>query len=205
MGYEKFQFQPRFALIMANLKTAREMREVLENEGKTDIQKFMGYVKDKLNDKVPEIKSWKFDSDKFSINFYPSNKWKVLDDEYVTITIQFDWGMSIFNPNNDPWVGLYVPEKWSQRKVFKEKLLKALPKEFINDWDKPEDEWPIWAYVAYEDYSNGDVFDTEAFVDDVGKLVGKLIKIKGLIDDTIENVEGKQKSNKRRDTNDIRK
>lgn len=192
MGNEKFQFQPRFALIMANLKTAREMREVLETEGKTDIQRFMGYVKDKLNDKVPEIKSWKFDIGKFNINFYPSDKWKVLDDEYVTITIQFDWGMKIFNPDNDPWVGLYIPEKWSQGKLFNEKLLKALPKEFINEWDESEDEWPIWAYVAYEYYSNGDVFNTEAFVDDVGKLVGKLIEIKGLIDNTIEQVEGKQ-------------
>lgn len=188
MGNEKFQFQPRFALIMANLKTAREMKEVLNKEGKTDIQRFMGYVKDKLNDKVPEIKSWKFDFDEGSINFYPSDKWKVHDDEFVTITIQFDWGMSILNSNNDPWVGLYIPRNWSHGKLFNEKLLKALPKEFINEWDEPDDEWPIWGYVAYENYSNGDVFDTEGFVDDVGKLVGKLIKIKGLIDNTIENV-----------------
>lgn len=191
MVNETFKFQPRFALIMANLKIAREMKEVLNKEGKTDIRRFIGYVKEKLNDKVPDIKSWKFDFDERCINYYPSDKWKVLDDEYISITIQFDWGMNILNPDNDPWIGLYIPEKWSQGKLFNEKLLKALPKEFINEWDDTEDEWPIWAYVAYEDYSNVDVFDTEAFVDDVGKLVGKLIKIKGLIDNTIEQVEGK--------------
>src|SRR4030067_2773318 len=97
------------------------------------------------------------------------------------------------NPlEGDPYIGLYVPDGWMQKKMFKEKLLNALPKGFMGDWDKPENNWPIWTYLKYEDYSNGKNFDIKIFQDNIIKYIIKLIKIKDIIDKTIKHVENKQ-------------
>lgn len=193
MTNRTFQFEsPRVALIFANIKTVREIRSVIDDEGKKEIERFLKYLQNNIKDFVPELQSWK-DSEigKTGVYISPDAHWDVVDDDYIAIGIDFYYGK---DPSSkyDPWVGLYVPENWEQKKIFKEKLIATLQKGFIGDWEFGN-EYPLWAYVKYEDYSDGESFDIKKFIDDIVRLVGKLVKMRDTIDNTIEQVKGKQK------------
>lgn len=188
MVNETFEFSPRVGLILSNIKTVREIRRVLDDEGITEITRFLKYIGDNLKEKVPDIDSWKLVFHETGVSIFPGDQWKVLDDDSITITIEFN-RMDPLDLEGDPWVGLYVPENWPQIKLFKERLIKALPWDFKNYWEKPEDSWPIWAWVKYEHHAKDDNFDSNAFLVDVAKLVSKLVKIKYIIDTTIKQVQ----------------
>lgn len=189
----EFSSQP-VALIFANIKTIRDIRKVLDDGGVKEIKAFLKYLQNNIRDLVPELQSWKDpEIEENGVYIHPSAHWEVLDDDYIAIGIEFRDGIDPSDEDGNPWVGLWVPEEWGQKKIFKEKLLDALPKGFIDDWSKPENEWPIWTGVNYEDYSDGNSFDTKKFVDDILRLVGKIIKINDTIDNTIKQVQGKQK------------
>jgi hypothetical protein len=187
MTNETFEFSPRVSLILANLKTVREVRKVLEEEGKAEIKRFLKHIRDNLRGRVPDIQPWELVIKNNSIFVYPSDQWKVLDDDYIAISIDFSFGMKPLE--GDPWVGLYVPRTWPQGKMFNEKLNKALPKGFMNEWDEPEDEWPIWGWVKYENYAKGDSFDINGFLQDVAELISKLVRIKGTIDSILNQIQ----------------
>jgi hypothetical protein len=127
---EIFEFSPRFGLIIANIKIVREIRNVIDDEGETDIKRFLKYIRNNMMDTVPEIHSWKSFIEETHISIYPGNRWKVLDEEYITIDIDFIRGLNPLDPEGDPYVGLYVPKNWPQKKLFEETLMKALPKDF---------------------------------------------------------------------------
>ncbi len=192
MTNETFKFSPRVGLIMANLKTVRDVIRILkekEGEGQTDIKKLLKYVKNNLKDRIPEIKPWGLNTQNNCIYISPGNQWRISDDT-VSIFVDFNSAMVPYRLDNDPSVGLYVPD-WPQRKVFNEKLIDELGTEFMNNWDEPEDECPIWTYVKYENYAKGDDFDVKGFGDDIVSLVAKLIGEKEKFDNVLKNIKEK--------------
>lgn len=195
MAKEKFEFSPRVELIMANLKTVRELREVIIEEGENNIKKFLNYIRDELNDGLPELQSWKceFYTDKHytSINYYFGNHWKVLKDDYICIYIEMPYDNELLDHNDDPTVGLYVPEPkiWRLSNKFTKNLNEKLPKSFMNYWEEPDNDSPIFQYVNIEDYAKGESFDTNGFVDKVEELVSNLVEKKDIIDTTIKQVK----------------
>jgi hypothetical protein len=100
---------------------------------------------------------------------------------------------SVLLEEDAPWVGLYVPEEWSKKDKFREKLIKALPKHFMNDWEKPDSEAILWAFVDYEDYAKGDIFDINGFVDNIVDLVNKLEGVKDAINNSLRKTQENSK------------
>lgn len=188
MKNETFEFSPRVALILANIRTVREVNEVIEKEGKTEIKRFLKYIGDNLKDTVPDIRQWKLVIKNNSIFFYPDDHWKVLDDDFIAISIDFSAGMKPLGSEGDPWVALYVSQNWPQRRLFNEQLRKALSG-FMDEWNQAEDETPIWAWVKYENYAKGDSFDIKGFLEKVAELVSKLVKKKGEINSILERIQ----------------
>ncbi len=171
---------------MANIKTVREIKKVLDDEGGIDINNLSKYIRDNLSHIVPELESWKCELNSGKIDFYPGDSWKTKDD-YICIRIDLPYGNDVFEC--DPWVGVYVPEDWKKRDKFYEKLDKTLLRGFKNSWEEPDDESPLWAHVYYKDYAKGDSFDVNGFVENIAKLVVKLVKIKDKIDSIIKQVQ----------------
>lgn len=179
----KFEFSPKFELVMSNLKIIGEVNKVLKTEGKTEIMNFVKFIRGNLKEMIPEILSWKLDIESDKIDIYPNDQWKV-SDEYITVTIKFS-----FKPlDSDSWIGLHVPKNWSQSRLFNEKLLNSLPKGFMEEWDKPEDEWPIWSFLEYEKYANGESFDYIGYIDDITENINKILTIKVNIDNIVKQI-----------------
>lgn len=190
MSNETFEFSPRVGLVMANIKVVREIKKVLDEESEIDIKQLSKYIRDNLIDLVPELQSWKCEivNDKYlHLKFFAGDHWKVRDD-YIYICIELPYGTNLLD-EDDPWVGLYVPEEWKKRKLFYETLDKSLSRSFKNFWEEPDDVAPIWAYVKYEKYSKGDVFDSMGFLQNIAELVSKIVKIKDIIDNNIKQVQ----------------
>lgn len=179
----KFKFSPKFELVMSNLKIIKEINEVHKTEGKTEMLKFLKYIGDNLKEIIPDIQSWELDIEGDTIDIYPNDQWKV-SDENICISIEIS-----FKPlNSNSWIGLYVPDNWSQSKQFIEKLSTSLPKGFIEEWDEPEDEFPILSYIEYENYANGESFDYIGYIDDITEKIDKILKIKDNIDNNIKQI-----------------
>lgn len=192
MTDKTFEFEPRFALVMANLKTAREVNQVVENEGEVNIKNFLKFIQNILYNRLPIIQEWKceFDSNKryISINYYFGDNWKVLKDDYVCIYIEMAYGIDMLFDDN-PDVGLYVPMTWKHRNKFTERLKANLTKSFMDQWEEPDDEDLIWQFVKIENYAKGDSFDTNGFVNEIEELVRKLVDKKDIIDSAIKQVK----------------
>lgn len=191
MTDKTFEFEPRFALVMANLKTAREVNQVVKDEGEVNIKNFLKYIHNILYNRLPIIQEWKY---KFnygkgyiSIDYYLDDNWKIFKDDYICIYITMYYGIDILSCV--PEVGLYAPTNWKNIKKFTEKLNDNLTKSFKNQWEEPEDGYPIWQYVKIENYAKGDSFDTNGFVNEIEESVRKLVDKKDIIDSTIKQVE----------------
>ena len=168
---------------MSNLKIIREINEVYKTERKTEMLKVLKYIEDNLNEIIPDIKSWKLAIEDNTIDIFPNDQWKVSDDNIcISLEISFD------PLNSKSWIGLYVPDNWSQSKQFIEKLLTSLSKGFIEEWDEPEDEFPILSYIKYENYANGESFDYIGYIDDITEKFDKILKIKDNIDTNIKQI-----------------
>lgn len=200
-----FEFEPRFALVMANLKTARELREVMEEEGHNNIKNFLNHIKDMLNKNLTELESWNceisIDNKKrnkksyMSINYYFGDHWKVRNDDYICIFIDMPYDDNLLD-RDDPTVGLYVPKDWKQNKKYLEKLNEKLPKNFKDFWIGSESEsedntadTPFWHFVNIEDYAKGDVFDSNGFVSKLEELVSKLLEKKEIFNNTLKQIQ----------------
>jgi len=187
---EKFELSPRIELILANIKTVREIRRAFKEEGEAEIKRFLRFMIDNIRNKVAGIRSWELTMEGGkSVAIYPGNQWKVRKDDYVAISLDFsNWG-KLIDPGEDPWVGLRVPEDWSFKKGFKRKLNEALGRDFMSEWDEPEDEWPVWAPVRYEDHVKGDTFDIEGFLGEFNERISTLVSEKSIISRTIKQIQ----------------
>lgn len=191
MPNKKFEFSSRVSLILGNLKTVREVVKILkekDGEGQLDIKKLIKFIKDHLKEGVPEIKQWEVVIKNNCICTYPANEWSVFKDT-ISIIVDFDQAMVLYRPDQDPYVGLYVPKKWSLLETFNKRLIKELGSDFMNDWDEPEEEYPIWTYVKYENYAMGDHFDVNGFLDNIFTLVSKLARKKDVIDRILKQIQ----------------
>ncbi|MDD5616468.1 MAG: hypothetical protein PHH85_09735 [Candidatus Methanoperedens sp.] len=192
MTNETFNFSPRVELILANLKTVRNIKHALDEDGQENFKKFLEHINNELNKRLPELQSWKYEicTNKYmGIYYYLGDDWKVIKDDYICIFVELAYNSEILD-DDDPWVGLYVPqpEDWKQSKKFTEELNKKLPKGFIKYWEKPDSDALLWQWVKFEDYEKEGYFDTSGFVDKVEELVSKLVKIKDIINSSIKKV-----------------
>src|SRR4030042_3077359 len=118
MEDEKFELAPRIELILANIKTVREIRRAFKEEGEAEIKRFLRFMIENIKNKVAGIRSWELTIEKNkSIAIYPRNRWQVRKNDYIAISLDFsNWG-KLIDPGEDPWVGLRVPEDWSPMKL----------------------------------------------------------------------------------------
>lgn len=185
MVKEMFEFSNRVELILANIKTIKKVMDVLKDEYRPDVKRFLQYIDNNLSDEVADIRSWEsqFGYDDDDIYFYPK-EWKVLNDDEIAICIVL---------RKDPlklvpYVGLYIPPEWSKKRIFKDKLIEALTNDFMCDWDEPTDNYPILTNLEYENYAKGDYFDIEGFWKEIIELISKIVKIKPTIDNILNEI-----------------
>ncbi|VVB92406.1 Uncharacterised protein [uncultured archaeon] len=194
MADKNFEFDPRFAVVMANLKTVREIEKAIKEESKNNINKFSNYINETLNKNLPELKLWEcyLSNEKpySSISYYFGDHWIVHKEDFICF--YFLISRTLFEMDT-PTIGIYLPKDWEQRKNFVEKLNEKLPENFIRFWAKSEDEdrynSPFWAYIEIEDYAKGDIFDTNGFVYEVEELVKELLEQKEIIDNAIKQIQ----------------
>jgi hypothetical protein len=191
MTNETFNFSPRVELILANLKTVRNIKHALDEDGQENIKRFLEHINNELKKRLPELQSWNDEiipGKYMGIYYCLGDDWKVIKDDYICIFVELAYDSKILD-GDDPWVGLYVPQDWKQSKKFTEELTKKLPKGFIKYWEKPEFDSLLWQWVKFEDYAKEESFDTSGFVDKVEELVSKLVKIKDIINSSIKKVK----------------
>ena len=184
MVKEKFEFSNRVELILANIITIKEVMDVLENEYGDDVKQFLKYIENNLRDEVVDIQSWNpelgyADND---IYFFP-NEWKVLKDDEIAISIILEKPLK-----SNLYVGLYVPNEWSKHRIFNDKLIQALPDDFMMDWDETKNEFPIGTYLEYENYAKRDYFDMDGFWKEIIELISEIVKIKPTIDNILNEI-----------------
>ncbi|MCG7850092.1 MAG: hypothetical protein MIO93_13075 [ANME-2 cluster archaeon] len=184
MEKEMFEFSNRVELSLANIKTIKEAIDVLENEYKNDVKRFLKYIENNLKNEFADIRSWETEVGDIEIYFYPK-EWKVLnDDDEIAIAIFFN--KKPYKSN--PFVGLYVPVEWPKCEIFNDKLNKALTKDFMDDWGEQRNDYQISKSLEYENYSNGDSFDTKGFCNKIIKLINEIVKIKPTIDKILNEI-----------------
>ena len=185
LGNETFKFSPRVDLIMANIKTIREIVRIIEGEeGRREFKRLVDYIEDYLHNLLPQ--NWIIKREENKILIY-SDQWRV-NDKYIAIVADFSRGVKPLGGLNiagDPWVGLFVPD-WKYRERFNKELINELSQEF-SEWERPEKEWPIWTWIKYEVYGKGDTFDTQGFINELKDKIIELLRIK----DRIDNILGK--------------
>lgn len=196
MADKNFEFEPRFALVMANLKTVREIREVIKTEGERNFKNFLKHIQKTLNNDLPQLQSWisKPENNNYLNTIYYLDHWKVWEDEPIYIYLAISRNAEKLFYDDDPEVGLYVPPDWPDRKKYIIKLNEELPKSFINTWKESEssdnfDDSPYLQLINIKDYAKGEIFDMNGFVDEVKKLVSELLEQKEIIDKAINQIQ----------------
>lgn len=188
MTMPTFKFEKRTELVLVNVKTVREIAEITKKDGEFAKQweKFMLIANDCIKASVPKLRHWKVGRDsKGQFLYYPGDHWKVLKDDLIAVAMDYD---DLIEPGetNDPWVGLYVPEKWKQAELFRDRLQNVIDKEQSDIWGAPETQWPIWSYVKIEDFIKGSSFDHKSFLKDAAGKIALIVEMRPLIDQLLK-------------------
>jgi len=191
MPKRQFDFSPSVDLILANLPTIRKVQKVLDEGVVTaDVKRYLKDVAVILQEAWPKLRTWKSQISDLQLYFYPSNDWRVVTDDSIALCFSMYQCIepSFYNDEDDPFVGLYVPN-WKHRRNFAGHLksLRITGFQHISEEQgiDSDDDIPLWSTVhlaplVQHSRVNMDLLQ-EAIVDRFRKLVAAEAKITRLI------------------------
>ena len=164
---------PRVALCLSNLPTIREVVQVLSEECERELRLFLRHVRQTIERDIPVLKEWSVYLEDDRIIAHPGRCWELADSSHIAVEAHFKGRMKPLNGQR-PYLGLRLPD-FPARNEFVERLRQALPGTFWEEWDRPEQGWPIWRYVKLDDYAKGGEFDISSLHGAVVKGVNDIV------------------------------
>jgi hypothetical protein len=188
---KEFTLTPKFKLIVDHLKAVRALDEYVNGVGlKKDMQDLTNDLKRALSRDVLRPAGWE-DLYAWEGCLYSSpqskSKWRVvrgniIRGNIIAIEIYSAWPVQ---DEDEPSVGLCVPEKWKKRQQFVTKLKPPPGFEHASQYDDGElaETTSVFKYVPYESHvgPNGR-FDAAAFIAAFREATKALVALKKDID-----------------------
>ncbi len=190
MPNNSFEFSPRLQLAFDNLPLLREVTRIFQEEGQADLKRLLKYLSERMPAEVSELKGWKKEVFEHGLYFWPGDHWDTEDDDGVAIAVEFKHLRAPQRSDGSPWAGVYVPERWTHRKRFREKVREQVGASLLDrDWSgEPEDAWPLWEWIEMLDFINEDKFSVSLFVSALEDRLRKLVAMRSVIDKVIREV-----------------
>lgn len=177
MTSSKSPFDKRVTATLANIATLREISQIMKKGGHFEKQwgEFVIKLFREIKNNNPKLKRWVFEDDyTYAIDFYPTKTWKVIKDDHICFSFNYNYLMNN-NMYGNPWIGIYVPAKWKYYETFVNLLSEEIEKLNEYEWDEPSTEWPVWKYIEMTNYSKKSSFDVIRFKQDIKTTVNQLL------------------------------
>lgn len=188
-------FSPRTRVLIENMGVVREALKVFREEVRDDFLTALRHLHGEILSATPNV-AWvsercKVNRKEMALYLCPDKLWEVENDNSVAIMVAADSVVepAFDNERDDPYVGIYVPDRWAQIDEFNEGLKSCLPKgfnHFRGDRDLAKTV-PIWSHVHLSAHIRRGEFDEISFMAEVVSLVKALIRKKPAIDQAIVN------------------
>jgi hypothetical protein len=189
---KEFTLTPKFKLIVDHLKAVRALDEYVNGAGlKKDMQDLTNDLKRALSRDVLRPAGWE---DLYAREgcLYSSpqskSKWRVVRGKIIAIEIYFAWPVQ---DEDEPFVGVCVPEKWRKRQQFITKLKPPPGFEHVSQYDDGEltETTSVFKYVKYESYVGPDSrFDVAGFIEAFREATKALVALEKHIDQILESL-----------------
>src|ERR1700690_1433985 len=149
MPKRQFEFSPPVELLLTNLPTIREVQKALVLL-KQEVNQFLKQLEKRLVDAIPELKTGESELSGEALYLFPGPKWRVVKADHVAVCVFMHQCVepASYDDEDDPFVGLYVPE-WKHLEGFTNRLKQfRIPGfEHISDHEDLDEQYPLWSTV----------------------------------------------------------
>jgi hypothetical protein len=185
----RFEFSPSVQVFLTNLPTIRKVQKMLDEGTVTaDVKRWLKYLAVRLQEEIPGVKTWQSEISNGALFLSPRKSWRVVRDNGISVCISMADCIepAFYNEDDDPFVGLYVPE-WKHLQSFTNRLkaFRIPGFQHISGYDTRVENFPLLSIVHLVPFVNQARLDVnrleKAMVDRTRKLVAREGRINDLI------------------------
>lgn len=150
MPKRQFEFSPPVQLILTNLPTIRHIQKIFDETIRQEVKQFLKHLAVRLQEAIPEVKTWQSEISDETLYVFPGKSWRVVKDDHIAVCLSMQQCIepAFYNDEDDPFVGLYVPQ-WRHLQSFTNHLkgFRIPGFEYISDHEEMDDTYPLWSNV----------------------------------------------------------